>query len=212
MVASQSLPAHTSRNRMAERAYNPKAGRRFNYLLRDDDPRPFRAAHEAVEFARILRIEADAAMRGRAPEMPNIIGAVDRVSALEEDRVRHGGVMVFARSVKAVEGRWTIRSGWRAIAAARRRNRPSALQNAIHIDIHHLPGFAHPHNDASVRGGTRRGAGKKTGRSQQNFTHDYAQPECDLPRSGLTPSFIPQSKPYALSECSNSQLDPHARR
>ncbi len=46
-------------------------------------------AHERIERGGVGGMQPDAAMRGGAPEMFDLIGPVDGITAQEEDRVRH---------------------------------------------------------------------------------------------------------------------------
>src|SRR5258708_36661421 len=57
-------------------------------LARDCDGRVVAAVlqDERVEDLGVVRPQADAAMRGRAAELPDVRGAVDGVAAMEENR------------------------------------------------------------------------------------------------------------------------------
>src|SRR5512139_3757355 len=56
-----------------------------------------------IKELRVARREAHAAMRGRAAERPGGVGAVNGVSAPEEDRIGHRGHVIFFRIMHALQ-------------------------------------------------------------------------------------------------------------
>src|SRR4029077_17001178 len=54
-------------------------------------------ADDAEQHSRGARMQAHAAVRRRPAELGDVVAAVDGETAVEEDRVRHRRVVVFAR-------------------------------------------------------------------------------------------------------------------
>src|SRR5262245_29899384 len=69
----------------------------------DDDPGVAQAVflRQAEEDRRVFRMQTDAAMRGRPAEALDFISGMHRIAAVEEDRVRHRRIVVFARAMIA---------------------------------------------------------------------------------------------------------------
>lgn len=75
--------------------------------------------NQRKELARMVWVEADAAMRGGASQPFDGIGAMNGVTAIKEDRMGHGGVVVFLRKVFAVHSGRFKASNRGAVAASR---------------------------------------------------------------------------------------------
>ena len=79
----------------------------------------------ANSVAAAARMQPHAAMRGGTAEARNVVGAVDRVALVEEDRMRHRRAVVAGREPAAREPLWPEAPGRRAVAAAAGRDRPN---------------------------------------------------------------------------------------
>ena len=53
--------------------------------------------HKRIEGRGIVGMQPDAAVGGRAAKLVDLITAMDRKAAMEEDRMRHRRIVVFAR-------------------------------------------------------------------------------------------------------------------
>ncbi len=82
------------------------------------------AAYQAVEFGGVARVKPDAAVGRGAAEALDVVAAVDRVTALEEDRMRHRRPVVFARIMHSLQPFGAIAADRCAIPPARCRNLP----------------------------------------------------------------------------------------
>jgi hypothetical protein len=87
-------------------------------LPRNGDRGVVAAVHQnqRVEDLAVVRLEADAAMRGRLAEVPRIGGAVDGVALKEENRPRQRRVMVFARPPEGRDPLCLVLARWRCVA------------------------------------------------------------------------------------------------
>ena len=106
--------------------------------------------HQPEQNGGVLRMQADAAMRGRAAEMRDLVAAVDGVAAVEEDRIGHRRPVVFAREPFALEPLRPVGAVRRAIAPARGRHRPFVAGRAVDRDRQALRRFVHGHHDAGL--------------------------------------------------------------
>src|SRR4029077_13551965 len=76
----------------------------------------------------VLWMQSDAAVRCRTAEMSDLVTAVNGVTAIEENRIRHRRPIVFARKTFPRQPLGAIASIRRAVSPARRRNRPLIAQ------------------------------------------------------------------------------------
>src|SRR5690606_7128498 len=96
------------------------------------------ALHDLKQGRGVLRVQPHAAMRGRRAETLNLVTAVDRVAALEEDRMRHRRAVILARKPIALEALGAIDPDGGDVAAARGRDRPGVAVPAVDADRHLL--------------------------------------------------------------------------
>src|SRR3954451_21564593 len=96
----------------------------------------------------VLGTETDTAMTGWTAELPNGGRGMDRKSALEEQSVRHGRVVVLARVPHALHPLNGVAPRWRLVTPARRRHRPGVDRSAIHHHGHALGGGIDMSDDA----------------------------------------------------------------
>ena len=94
--------------------------------------------HQREQRRRMRRVQPDAAMRGAAAEPLDIRGSVNGKSVMEEDRVRHRRIVVFAREITSMHRLRTEYAARRAIAAAAGRDRPAVPRRAVDADSHAL--------------------------------------------------------------------------
>src|SRR5256885_5279355 len=80
-------------------------------------------------------------MRGRTPEPVDLVTAVDRISAVEKDRIWHGRVVVQFREPRSFHALRPIGAAGRAIAGAAGRNGPAVAWHAVHGNHHLLRAF-----------------------------------------------------------------------
>ena len=95
--------------------------------------RSFTSANSSAA-RRVVGMQADAAVRGRPAEMRDLVGAVDGVAAVEEDRIGHRRPVVFAREPFARQPLRLVGAVGRAVAHARGRHRPFVARRAIDRD------------------------------------------------------------------------------
>src|SRR6516225_3049567 len=107
---------------------------------RNDDGRVAHAPllHQCEQRCGIRRMEPDTAMRGRTTEAVDLVAAVDRIAAVEKDRVWHGRVVVLLREPRPFHSLRPIGATRRAIAGAAGRNYPSVTRHAVHRHRHLL--------------------------------------------------------------------------
>jgi hypothetical protein len=98
------------------------------------------ALHQTEQYRGVAGVEPYAAVRRRAAEARDLVGAMDGKTAVKEDRVRHRRIVVFAREPAP-------RHHLRMIGAARRsetgpagRNPPAVARFAVDDDRHGLAG------------------------------------------------------------------------
>src|SRR5262249_34922059 len=88
--------------------------------------------HQCEQRCGIRRMEPDTAMRGRTTEVVDLVAAVDRIAAVEKDRVWHGRVVVLLREPRPFHSLRPVGATPRAIATAAGRNYPSVTRHAVH--------------------------------------------------------------------------------
>lgn len=93
---------------------------------------------QCKQFASIVGMEPDAAMGGRAPKMLDGVGAMDCITTIEENRMGHGGVVVFLGEIAAVHAGWFEIANGGAVASAGSGDRPAMPPYAIDGNIHLL--------------------------------------------------------------------------
>jgi len=120
-----------------------RAGTRLHARFKsadDDDarvPSPERL-HQRIKVRRVRRVQADAAMRGRAAEALDIGGGVHGVAAVEEHRMRHRRIVVFLGIPHRRQARRPERAGRRDVAAPCRRDLPLVGRPAVDRHGHAL--------------------------------------------------------------------------
>ena len=116
--------------------------------------------HDAKQGRGIGGVKPDAAMRGGAAKPGNLVAAMDRIAALEEDRVRHRRIIVLAGEPSSLQPGGGICSVRRAVAGAPRRNRPVVPRRAVDRDGHSLGALVYRDDDSGI--GARGQAGKQS--------------------------------------------------
>src|SRR5262249_52558901 len=118
----------------------------------------------------IRRMQSDTAVGSGAAEAMDLVTAMDRVTAVEEDRIWHGRVVVQFREPHPFHSLRPIRAAGRAIAGAARRNNPAVAWHAVHRNRHLLRALVD--GDEDIRAGSscaqtqdRRGKGGAQKRS-----------------------------------------------
>lgn len=121
-------------------------------LAGNDDPRLASAEplNHIIEMPRILRMQPDAAMGCRAPQPLQVIGAVDGVSAMKKDRMRHRRIIIFAGAMKTAQKCGPIAACGCPVAAPPGRNRPNITKIAMHINAHLLLRYVYPRQHARM--------------------------------------------------------------
>src|SRR4029079_2588714 len=108
---------------------------------------------QGIEGGGVLRRQAYASMRRGLAEIANLVGPVDRMADLrEKDRVRHRGVVPFAREVILLHAERLVIARRGVIASAARRYRPDVTFLAIDSDRHLLRRLVDDDHDIGVRG------------------------------------------------------------
>lgn len=87
-------------------------------------------SNEVKENSSIVRMQTHASMRGWATEISYRIGPVDRVSAVEKDRVRHRRIIVFPRIPHPVESGGPKSAPGRSVAVPAGRHGPGIYGDA----------------------------------------------------------------------------------
>ncbi len=116
-------------------------------------------AREAEQRGGVARSEADAAVARAAPEGARGIGAVDRVAAAEEHRVRHRRIVILVRAPHRGHQSDPEASVRRDVAAPRRGDRPVIGRGPVDEHAHALARLVDLRDDAG-----RRGCGERAGR------------------------------------------------
>src|SRR5262245_4175827 len=83
-------------------------------------------------------MQPDAAVRGGTAEAMDLVAAVDRIAAVEEDRVRHGRVVVFLREPRSFHALGSIGAAGGAVAGAAGGHHPAVARHAVDGDRHPL--------------------------------------------------------------------------
>src|SRR5687767_853230 len=106
----------------------------------EDDARvlPPMGEDQLEQGSRIFRMQADAAVRRRPPQVFGVFRPMDGVAAGEKDRVRHRRIVVLLRVPHLVQARRPERAAWGPIALASRRYRPPVLDPSVFRDRHRL--------------------------------------------------------------------------
>src|SRR5580698_288685 len=89
-------------------------------LIRDLDPRIARAValDQSEQGCRMRGVQPDAAVRGGTAEPGDIVGAMNGEAVIEENRVRHRRVVIFAREIAAHHRLRVVDAARRAVAVA----------------------------------------------------------------------------------------------
>src|SRR5262245_6578762 len=96
------------------------------------------ALDERVKGSGIRGVQPDAAMRSRRAEAAHILGPMNGVTAIEEHRVRHRRVVIFARIMHPLQIFRTEAAARRIIAPFGGRHLPDRIGPAIDLHIHSL--------------------------------------------------------------------------
>src|SRR5260221_4877071 len=128
--------------------YSPMIGRVIERLktarcgptLVDFDARIARsvALDQSEQCRRMRGMQPDAAVRGGSAEPREVVGAVNGEAVIEEDRVRHRRVVIFAGEIMPRHRLRMEYAARRAIAAAAGRDRPVVARRAVNADRHAL--------------------------------------------------------------------------
>src|SRR5262249_8476028 len=107
---------------------------RLAALIGDLDHRVAAAvfAPERVAGRRVWGGQREAARGGGAPEIPRLVGPVDRIAAVEEDRMRHWRAAIDGGAVPHRERLRPESADRRVIAAPSGRDRPGIARAAVH--------------------------------------------------------------------------------
>ena len=139
---------------------------------------------QGIELRGIGGTQPDAAVRHRPAEVGDLIGAVDRIAAAKEDRMRHRRMVVFARIMHRLKAGRMIGAARRHIAWAGRRNRPD-IGLAAGVNRHPLAGEIDM--DVDRRLSTPRGDQKTTDHGQGSNRDTHGPPpasaHCDRNRT-----------------------------
>lgn len=130
------------------------------------------ALDQAEQNSGIARIEPHAAMRGRPAQLRNLVGAVDGESAIEEDRMRHRGIIVFAREPAPGQHLRVVGARRCNVSPPRRRNPPVVARHAVDDDGHSLTRAVDVDDDGGF-GAIARGQDKEAerGKDVEQATH-----------------------------------------
>jgi len=96
------------------------------------------ALDEGVEGSGIGGVQPDAAMRSRRAEATHILGPVNGVTAIEEHRVGHRRVVIFARIMHPLQIFRMEAAARRVIAPFGGRHLPHCIGSAIDRHVHSL--------------------------------------------------------------------------
>ena len=127
-----------------------------------DRVRPCLAPHQREQLRRVRRVQPHAAMRGRPAEPRHVTGAVDGISMVGEDRVRHRRPVVLARMPHALHALGLIGARRRA-AAETGRNRPAIPLASVDHDAHALGRFVDGDEDVRLGGGAKQRGRQEAG-------------------------------------------------
>src|SRR5262245_32468743 len=95
-------------------------------------------------------MQPHAAMRGGAPEISRLVGPVDRIAPVEEDRMRHWRAAIDGGAVPYRERLRPESADRRVIAAPGGRDRPGITRVAVHEHVHALTGKADSGDDSGL--------------------------------------------------------------
>src|SRR5581483_8973463 len=137
------------------------------------------ALHQREQHRRVRRMQADAAMRGDAAQLGDLGGAVDRIALVEENRMRHRRVVIFARIPRAFEALRLVLSAWGAVPALAGGDQPIIARRAVHQHGHPLRRFADIDDDFGAHrpGHCRQKNARRAGGGERNSTHDSYPPK-----------------------------------
>lgn len=117
--------------------------------------------HQPEQGGGLAGREADAAVRGRAPERREVGGAVDGVAgAGEEDGVGHRRVVPFPREMGAGHALRPVAAVRRVVPGLARRDRPGEARLPVHADRHGLRVLVDPDQHVRPRGAEGEAEGK----------------------------------------------------
>src|SRR5690242_21104269 len=100
----------------------------------------------------------------------DLVAAVDRIAAVEEDRVRHGRIVVFLREPRSFHSLRPIGAAGGAVAGAAGGNDPAVPRRAVDRHRHLLRTLIDGDEDAGMRGGDR----KSTRLNSSHMSISYA--------------------------------------
>ena len=149
-------------------------------------------------------MQPDAAMRCGPAEAFHIIGAVNGITAVKENRMWHRRIVVLSRFLIDMHSRRPIAADWRSVRLAPGRDRPSADDATVLYHTHHLAGDIDLGDKLGCS--VRLGAGHGKNEYQQTKITHYAHPNCRYKSNGAKPRHKNQTESAAgrLSCCQNS--------
>ncbi len=75
------------------------------------------APNQIKQLGCVSWVQTDTTMRGRSAQAPNVVRAVNGIATTEENRVRHGRIVVLAGIVHPSQHCRPITAGWCPVAA-----------------------------------------------------------------------------------------------
>ena len=144
---------------------HPGAKRGWNLLHHDGGAAHAFALNDAVQHGGIRRVQSYAAVRGRPAKPCDLVAAVNGKPAVEEDRVRHRRIVVFAREPARRHHLRMIGAARRAVAGAAGRDLPDITRLAVDDDAHGLARAADLDQDRGLGAiGSREKANEQRGK------------------------------------------------
>ena len=127
-------------------------------------PMPSRLTR-AYSVAALDGCKRHAAVGGGSAEAVDLVAAVDRVAAMEEDRIRHRGVVIQLRKMRPLQALRMVHPARRRIAGPGSGNRPAVARLAVHGHRHRLAALVDRNDNVGLRRRShdrdRRGGGQQ---------------------------------------------------
>jgi len=98
-------------------------------------------------------MKSDAAVRGGPAEPVDFVAPMDRVPAMEEDRIRHGRVVIFLRKPRPLQPLGMIGAVGRAVSGSARRHDKLVARRAVDRNRHALTALVDRDEDVGGRAG-----------------------------------------------------------
>src|ERR1035437_5920118 len=170
-------------------------------LLDDLDRRILRsvALHQSEQCSRIGGAEPDATVRHGAPEVADFSCAVDGVSSVKENRIRHRRVIVELGVMHPLQQIGLVVADRRAVAPSGRRHSPGRKIRTVDRDAHGLRRKLDTDGNARARAVDHRTGEQKAQCKEQRNTNIHNRAAAALPSKVCCPCSAASAAPLEVT-------------